>query len=523
MLDYLRQMWEGIVQVWRRLTVSARVNIAITLFVTLALIAALVLIGGRREYVNLYSNLDPAEVQEIQSILSDAGISYEMAHNYTTIRVPDRQAGRARVLLREQDLPTIHGLSPGWELLDEETIWTSQQRHETNKHRAIQGELQRMLDQLDFVRRSFVHIHHAPTQLFEREQRPSEAAVTLNVTRSPSRAEIQTILGIVATFGGVNLDRSRITLATTDGDLLHSPAADEITRIASSKHELIKQLEQQREDRIVDAFERMGRRAIVRVSAQLDFSSREIESEEVTEGVDLSTAETLTQLTTRESLPEGPAGAMANLPEGMFGPMATETEEVTEEIVTNTEPSRTVSRTKTEPGDVLQYKVSAIIDWTRQPELDEEGQPTGEYTYGPPEEDELDGLRLFIANAVGPDVQPDDVHVIAQALDIDILRDVRETFGLLERAAMWSEWTRFVFDVLRILLVLGGFYLAYRWLMSIIVSEGEEEEEEVAAAPAPSKEELRKREIAQEVEKLSTEEPDAVASLLRSWMTEGEE
>ncbi|HQM50596.1 MAG TPA: flagellar M-ring protein FliF, partial [Candidatus Hydrogenedentes bacterium] len=58
MLDFLRQLLTGVQRTWRRLSLSARINIALSLAATVAIIGVLVVYGSRPQYVVLYSGLD---------------------------------------------------------------------------------------------------------------------------------------------------------------------------------------------------------------------------------------------------------------------------------------------------------------------------------------------------------------------------------------------------------------------------------------------------------------------------------
>jgi flagellar biosynthesis/type III secretory pathway M-ring protein FliF/YscJ len=75
---------------------------------------------------------------------------------------------------------------------------------------------------------------------------------------------------------------------------------------------------------------------------------------------------------------------------------------------------------------------------------------------------------------------------------------------------------------LKVLLVLAGFFVFRRFLMRVLVIS-EEEEEAMPSEHKPSMGEMRRREMAEEVERVSTEQPEQVASLLRAWLAEGEE
>ena len=61
MVEFFRQLFEGITDAWKRLTINARVQIALAATLTLVLIAAVVIIGGQPQYVRLHSRLDIAE------------------------------------------------------------------------------------------------------------------------------------------------------------------------------------------------------------------------------------------------------------------------------------------------------------------------------------------------------------------------------------------------------------------------------------------------------------------------------
>lgn len=523
MLEFFRQLWAGTGEAWARLSLSARVNIFLALVITVGVLVGVVFLGVQPQYVALYRGLDPGEVAQMQQVLADRSIPYQLADGGTTIRVPDRQAGEARTVLSAERLPSHHGLGAGWELLDNDSIWTSPEQRRVNQQRAIEGELRRMLSELDFVNRSFVGIRWGEQRLLARDRRPATATITLDVNRRPTATEVETVVAIVSTFVGADLDRSHITVATTDSQLLHGPTEEGAVGAASSKHALIAKWERLREDKIRDAFAELGRKAIVKVSAKVDFTSKEVTEERVEEGAELSVMETSTELTSTEALPEGPAGAYANLPEGAGGPGATRTTEITEETLTNFEPSRILTKTVTEPGDVLKYKVSAIIDWGHKPVLDEEGKTTGEQTYGPMDEQEKENWKQFIANAVGPEVALADVHVTDQPFQLDQLREAPETFVGERRGTMVSAALEWLATLGKIALVLLGLWWVRRGLVKMMVPRGKVEEVLPVEVPGASPEELRKRQLASDVERFSEQQPQAVAALLRSWMSESEE
>ncbi|MCF6284144.1 MAG: hypothetical protein L3K26_03005, partial [Candidatus Hydrogenedentes bacterium] len=76
----------------------------------------------------------------------------------------------------------------------------------------------------------------------------------------------------------------------------------------------------------------------------------------------------------------------------------------------------------------------------------------------------------------------------------------------------------------QLLLIIVGFLVVRRLLKnSTVIPAAEHEEEEVKEIPAATLEDMRRQEVAAEISQLSMDDPEAVAALLRSWMTAEEE
>ena len=536
MWEYVRQLRIGVVDVWKRLSTSARVNIGLTLLATVALIIVLVLAGSRRQYAALYSGLsDPAEVSNVQAVLKEEGIDYKITNLGQTIEVRDRDVARARRALAVANaVPTQRDDVRGWDLLDAESIWTSPEQHRANQERALQGELMKHLNELDFVESSRAYINIPPRRLLARDQEPPTATVTLKVNRDVTRLDTEAVLAIVSTFGGITLLPRNVTITAVGKNgmqIMHKPSDDDLAAVASSKMDVNRQWEAERETKIREAFAKLGKEAIVMVSAKLDLSETEETTDQVLEGVPLVTLKNEKELTSNEGLPEGEPGAYQNPPEGVFGPVETETVEKTTEKIENFEPGRIKTRKVTKPGEVTKCTVSAIIEATYKPVLDEEGNPVLDDEGKPRQEvaalseTEKEEWQEIIAKAVGPDVELDDVYVTSQVFDTQRLMQAQETLADLQREGTRELYVQWALAAMKWLLALGLFLWLRRFALKVLTPPVEEVEEveEVLEVAGPSAEELLKQEIAREVEEFSLDQPDAVAALLRAWMSEAED
>ncbi len=378
-----------------------------------------------------------------------------------------------------------------------------------------QGELQRMLNQFDFVRRSFVFIREAPEQLFVNDQRPSQATVTLDTTGPLTKAQVKAVVHTVSSFGGANLSPKNIAVSTSDGTILHSPSEDEFASLANDKLGVQVALEQERENKIHRIFDNLGVNAVISVSALMDWTSEERRTRTVSEGTVISSLISESSSQDIEQPPEGAPGAIANIPEGLGAPGGTGTSTDDSEIVENFDPSETVTSTSTQPGKVLKFKVAAFIEGSYGTAEGEDGEGTGEPVYQQLTAEQIADYSDYILNAVGEGAEPTEIAIYDHPFELD--RIAAAQVGLAAPVVWYQipmvQWgLQFAAMVIALLLI--------RFLMRRAMVMPVDEEEELVELPEASAAELRRQEIASEVERLSAEEPEMVAALLRTWIAE---
>jgi len=522
-VEFLRQFINGLIQAWQRLSSSARVNLVLASLVAAGLVAFVVFTASQPNYVRLFDGVNPSEMSKITGVLAQQGVSYKLQDNEQTVLVPLKDRSRMKMLLSGQGLPSSQGYAPGFELFERQDIMANRWLQDVRYMRAVQGELQRQLNQFDFVNESFVFIREAKEELFTSQQKPSEAAVTLDVKRPLTKPEIKAVLHTISSFGGANLGIDDITLTTTDGTPLHLPRTSEFASIANSKLEFVAELEKQREERVMKDFERMGVRAIVKVSALVDFDSKTETNTKSEDGAAVSSMTKTTTTTSKEALPQGAPGAMANLPEGSAAPGGTQTQDQTEETIDNYEPSKIETKTVHDPGKVMRYIVGAIVEGETRKTTGADGKETTEYAGLSPEKRKA--YEDFINAAVGEGQEPTQVTISDQPFNIAELTGAKVAFEEIERAKTRDMVIQYGVNVVKLVLILCGFLVVRSFLRRAIVRPVEEIAEERFGGlprPAASPEDIRREEIAAEVVRLSEQEPQSVAALIRAWLAEEE-
>lgn len=519
-VDFLRQLLSGITQAWQRLSLSARINIVLAGVAVVALMVILVLTGARPQYVTLSANVEPNQVSKIVDVLTQQNIAYRLENNNRTVLVPVQHRSRAQLLLADSGLPVGRRVTPGLELFQERELMTNQWLQDVKFMRAIQGEIERQLNAFEFIDYSYVLIREAKEELFVSEQRPSEAAVTLEVTRPLSKQEVKAIVNMVAHAGGPNLHPGNITVTTTRGDVLYLPPQSDFASIANSKLELVADWEKQRENKLLAKLRELGVRGTVTVSAKLNFDQKEISDEKVSEGTELSTFTSTTSVSSAERLPEGAPGAFANVPEAAAAAGGGVTTEETEEEIINYEPSRMVTKTRSDPGDVVKFQVAMIVEGDYQETTDETGGTVREYV-GLSEERRQAYIDLAKA-AVGEGEIPTEVTIHDHPFAIDQLPTAVAALDEARAAEQWTQRMQWMWTAAQILAILVCFYII-RMLLRRAIEAPSEEEEEVIPLPEATREDLRRHDVAMEINRMAREEPQGVAALLRGWMAEERE
>jgi flagellar M-ring protein FliF len=521
-VEFLRQLYRGIAEAWQQLSLSARTNIILAAAAVTVVIGVVVFMGVKPQYVTLSRDLDAPEVTRIREALLQENMDFKITDNNRTIQVKAEDLSNAQLLLAQNDLPVGRRSLPGFELFQKSELMTNQWLQDVKFMRAVQGELQRQLNAFDFVTQSHVLIREAEEEFFSEYQRPSEASVTLDISRPLTKKEVKALVSIISHAGGPNLDQNNITVTTTTGEVLWLPPSSPFAALANSRLELRVEEEQQREQRLMRKLKEMGVRGTVSVSAKMNFDKKKVMEHETSEGTELSEYETTTSLESTEQLPEGAPGALANVPEGTASAGGVRTTEENSENIVNYEPSFTTTETTTDPGNVVKYIVAMIVEGNYEESEDEDGNTVREYA-GLTETQRQAYIDLAKA-AVGEGETETAVTIHDQPFELGQL-DSASQIAAAQAAEQREWWLRMVWNIGYIVSIIAGFFLIRLFLHRAIEipPDEEEAEETVPEVSEAMAEQQRREEVANEIRRIAANQPEVVASLLRTWMSEEED
>ncbi|MCL2219409.1 MAG: flagellar M-ring protein FliF [Chitinispirillia bacterium] len=515
MSEFFKQIMTQVAALWQNLSLQQRLIIAALVGFTLLTLIGLLFFsgsdggggggggrGGKPSGMSvLYSDLELEEAAQITDQLTKGSYKYTLANNGRNVLVNTKQLHEIRMALAKEGLPRRRGV--GYELFDKTNLGATDMVQRLNRQRAIEGELQRTIENMDEVKSARVHIVVPEHTIFLDQQRDAKASVVIRPTigRSLTKDQVRAITHLVASSVD-GLSTQNISIIDTEGKLLSSPYAGDDGAMASSQN---RELQQSVEKHLVSKANQMlsgvlgHSKAIIQVTADLDFDKVEKE---------ILTFDPESRVIRSE---ERQDENTKNAPDG---------DHQRERSVTNYDIDKTVQRVVQEIGNIKRLTVAVAVDGRYD-------FAEGKRTFVDRAIDELQKIEELVKNAVGYDLaRGDQITVASMRFDNEdaVMAGIR-----------WSEEEkrnqRATYIKLGLALIAGiTVLLLMRSMAGAVVSAMNppppalEElglENLVEEDAPPSEAELRAAAILEQVELLTSQSPANIAAIIRQWLVEG--
>ena len=495
---------------WNDLNPTARIGIIAIAGLALVLIAVLSISSAAPTRMEvLYNRLDPIQANEIAAALDERGVPYAFEDGGTTITVPADQRDRLRISLS----PDLYSQGIGFSLFEEGGLVASDFERRVQWQIALEEELRRTITSIDAVEQARVHLVITEEGVFIRERTDPSASVLLKLRplASLSEAQVRGILSLVA--GSVEgLRPENVSIIDANGNVLYDAfaALGEVSpsSIVEGNLHLKRLFETELEQRLRSILEQVygPGKAVAMVSADMNFDTRE----QTNVTYDGNPTPRSTHLIREESENIGaPVEEVGepNIPgqAGIVGGGGDSSYLRDEEIV-NYEVSETREYVNAAPGKVVRLSTAVMIDNDgNDPFLAEQVEALINSAVG------IDEAR---GDTVSVQLIPFDRQWIDPAVPVQppaetplplpwiaaggaLLLVILVFFFMRSRARRRAEEER-EFDALSL----------------------EEELESRAREEAGSTEQGEAESKARGIRKMAQEEPESVASLLKTWLAE---
>jgi len=466
----------------------------------IAIVVAVFAMGGGEDDWDpaiLYANLDYTEAAEITTRLAALGIPHKLTDDASTIVVPDDQVRTLRLTLASEGYPKSGRM--GYEIFDDSQLAMTDFLQTVNLRRALQGELEKTLMDIDGVKSARVHLVMPEPSLFTEEQNPVTASVALTLTSGFSLKPKQIIAITNLVSASVEgLDVEQVVIVDSEGNML-SEEQDPLAKAASRQFQQQQQVERVLEKKVQTLLDEVigKNRSKVRINVALDFS----------------------QKNTQESVVDPVASQVVLSEETNESQSAEQGSE--ENAVRNYEVNRTIRNIIGTVGGVAKITMALTVDATKVTHDAE----TGRFEESERPQEEINQLAALAQQAVGFDeTRGDQLTVFALRFDKSQEIQAREQAATQERKEFW---TNIAINVAKVLGILAALITLRFIIQAIGRGVGVEEEIEVLGEVAGDveDEEFERPEtphdiILSRVQQMVRERPEDAAKLIRTMLVE---
>lgn len=366
---------QALARFWGSLNNTQRFVSAAFLSLSVVLLGIVSMLAAKPKMEVLFSGLQPSDAGAIVSKLQENKVPYEVEG--TAIKVPSRYVHEQRMQLASQGLP--QGGTVGFELFDKSSFGMTEFNQRVSYQRALQGELERTIGQLDGVEQSRVHISIPEQSVFSEKEKEPTASVVVKL-RPGTQLSADQVGGVSHLVAAAveGMKPGQVRVLDTTGNLLSEPDDDGTgldPRLSASKLNVKRQVERQMEKDIESMLDRVlgPNKAVVRVNAKINFDARETSSEiyspldKTTNGILVSEQKTQETYGNGSAATGGAVGVANVLRPGTPPTGTTPTDKngyLRTEATNKYEVSKTTEHVVKAPGEIEQLSVAVMVDGT---------------------------------------------------------------------------------------------------------------------------------------------------------------
>ena len=527
------------------LPARSKFNLGLGIAALAALAVALTIWTNQGDYKVLYANLNDKDGGAIIAQLSQMNVPYKFAEGGAAILVPAAQVHDLRLKLASAGLPK--GSVVGYELMDGARFGQTQFQERLTFQRGLEGELTRSITSMAAVQNARVHLALPNQNGFFREQQKPTASVLLTLFpgRSLDRAQVAGIVHLVSS-SVPEMNPKAVSVLDQTGALLTDGEDSRGSGLDAQQLQYVNQIETGYSKRIFDLLEPIVGRDNLRasVTADVDFSQTEATSEEFkpNQGADASIAIRSQQTTEQSGSGAAPAtgvpGAASNQPPtAATAPLTGASQPLNtaqlggaggssrRDATTNYEVDKTVRVTRNATGSVKRLNAAVVVN--HRTSTDAKGKTTT-VALTP---EEIEKITTLVQESIGfKKERGDSVKVINAPFKVNVVEKVDtpiwkqpETIDLLRTLA-----APIALAVLGLVVFFGMVRPALKAALpkppptpepGATLNAVVDDEQSLAGNEPPALAGPNSAELLQTARGLAKENPEAVATMVRSWVS----
>lgn len=366
----LRQQFQNF---FSSLSIAKRITMVSVLAVIVLGMGLLIVISNREVWSPLYSGLEPGDASMIVQKLQDNQIPFSLAPGGRTVMVPAKMVDQARLTLAQEKV--LPGSGVGFlDLFSTSSLGETEFQQQVKFRVAQEGELARLVTRIHAIKSAKISLAIPKKSLFSEADEKPTASISLEVTESLSKSQVDTVLHLVAA-AVEGLTPGRIRITDQSGKLLNKGMEDgSVSGELDETYSYKRRFEVELEEKIMAQLEPIvgEGRVRVKVFAKIGFDQETIKEHLV----DPEQSSLLSEQIVNEnssgsrSIPVGAAGVSVSLPETSGREAATVSEFGKQHTTRNFETSRKEVTKEPSSGQIQGISVSVLLDNKRPVILD---------------------------------------------------------------------------------------------------------------------------------------------------------
>ena len=175
--NYFKLMLDDIKRVFNGLEIGQKFALVTLVAITLMAATFFAFKLSEPNWEVLYSDLSEPDAVAVIEGLKKGGYAYKISKDKQAILVPSNLVDDLRVYVAENDL--IQDSTPGFELLDEMQLGSTDFKNELTKQRIFQGELTRSIEKMAGIKKARVQLAQPERSVFTDNDEIPSASVML--------------------------------------------------------------------------------------------------------------------------------------------------------------------------------------------------------------------------------------------------------------------------------------------------------------------------------------------------------
>lgn len=268
--NYIKLIAGDLKRLWGGLDLAQKFGMVALTAVTLIVTTFFLVKSLEPNWAVLYTDLSEPDAVAVVENLKKSGYSYKIADDKKTILVPANLRDELRVFVAENDL--IQNSTPGFELLDELQLGSTDFKNKLTKQRIFQGELTRSIEKMTGIKSVRIQIAEPERSIFQEKDEEPTASVMLilNPGYKLKSSQVKAIKNLVA-YSIPRMTPDRVFITDQSGNSLSDDAGKNSNDMESYKSNM----EAQSSLKITSVLEKIvGKGNVtVQVNADIDFNS----------------------------------------------------------------------------------------------------------------------------------------------------------------------------------------------------------------------------------------------------------